>query len=99
VKPDASVRVASSFTCTVDGLDHLVSDDAAALGIAARQGTYSAMCGHRIYVAALASCAGPLCPCCAQVVHMLQALITVPPDPHGGRGRVRLRRLLGLHWR
>lgn len=37
VNPAGSACAASSFTCTVDGLDHLVSDDAAARGIAANK--------------------------------------------------------------
>ena len=95
MKPAGSACVTSSFTCTMDGLDHLVSDDAAMLGIAARQGTYTAMCGHLVYVAALVSSAGPLCPRCVELAQQVQA--TVPPDRNGGRGRARLGRLLGLH--
>jgi hypothetical protein len=93
VNPEGSSCGASSFTCTMDGLDHLVSDDAAALGIAARRGTYTAMCGHVVYVAALASCSGPLCPRCAQAIQQVQAPVTVPPGRHPGRGRARLGRL------
>ena len=96
MKPAGSACV-TSFTCTIDGLDHLVSDDAAMLGIAARRGTYTAMCGHLIYVAALVSSAGPLCPRCAQLAQQVQAPVTVPPDRNGGRRRARLGRLLGLH--
>ena len=85
-----------SFTCTVDGLDHLVSDDAAALGIGARQGTYTAMCGHLIYAAALASSTGPVCPHCTQAVQHLQSPITVQPH-HRRHRRARLGRLFGRH--
>jgi len=88
----------SSFTCTIDGLDHLVSDDAARLGIAARRGTYTAMCGHLVYVAALVSSAGPLCPRCVQLAQQVQVSVTVPPGRHGGRGRTLLGRLLGLYY-
>ncbi|HXT45893.1 MAG TPA: hypothetical protein VN748_17560 [Pseudonocardiaceae bacterium] len=97
VKPAGSACMTSSFTCTMDGFDHLVSDDAATLGIAARRGTYTAMCGHLVYVAALVSSAGPLCPRCAQLVQQVQAPVTVPPDRPGGRGRARLGRLFGLY--
>jgi hypothetical protein len=91
-----SANAASSFTCTVDGLDHLVSDDAAARGIAARQGTYTAMCGHVVYVAALVTCAGPLCPRCARLVQEVPPPVSVPLDQDPGRGRARLARLFGL---
>lgn len=57
---------ASSLTCTLDGLAHLVSDEAAAAGIVARQGTYTALCGHTVHAAALASSLGRPCPLCAQ---------------------------------
>jgi hypothetical protein len=56
----------SSFICTVDGLDHAVSDDAAASCLAARQGIYTAVCEHQVHVTALASSAGPSCPRCAR---------------------------------
>jgi hypothetical protein len=96
VKLDGSAGGASCFTCTLDGLDHLVSYDAATVGIAARRGTYTAMCGHLVYVAALASSAGPLCPRCAQLAQQIQTPVTVPFPRNGGRARARLRRLLGL---
>jgi hypothetical protein len=85
-----------SLTCTVDGLDHLVSADAAAQGIAARQGTYTAMCGHLIYVAALVSSAGPLCSRCAQSVTQVGAAVAGQPCRRGQRKRAGLRRLFGL---
>lgn len=57
---------ASSLTCTVDGLAHLVSDEAAAAGVVARRGTYTALCGHTVHAAALASSLGRPCPLCDQ---------------------------------
>lgn len=57
---------ASSLTCTVDGLAHLVSDEAAAAGVVARRGTYIALCGHTVHAAALASSLGRPCPLCDQ---------------------------------
>jgi hypothetical protein len=91
-----SAYAAASFTCTVDGLDHLVSDDAAARGIAARQGTYTAMCGHVVYVAALVTSAGPLCPRCARLAQEVPSPVSVPLDQDPGRGRARLARLFSL---
>ncbi|MBV8995379.1 MAG: hypothetical protein JO287_17160 [Pseudonocardiales bacterium] len=84
----------SSFTCTVDGLDHAVSDDAAASGLAAQQGIYTAVCGHRVHVTALASSAGPSCPRCAQLINEIQPP-TASPRHHRHRHRhTWLRRLL-----
>ena len=97
MKPAEATFMTSSFTCTIDGLDHLVSADAARLGIAARRGTYTAMCGHLVYVAALVSSAGPLCPRCVQLAQQVQVSVTVPPSRHGGRRRTLLGRLLGLY--
>ena len=95
---DGSTSGASSFTCTctMDGIDHLVSDDAATLGIAARRGTYTAMCGHLVYVAALTSSAGPLCSRCVHLTHQVQAPVAISHRRNDGRSRARLGQLLGL---
>jgi hypothetical protein len=71
VQPGGSTLGHLSFTCVVDGLSHLVSDDAAALGVAVRRGTYTALCGHLVYAAALVSSAGPLCRRCTHAAMML----------------------------
>lgn len=55
---------ASSLTCVVDGLAHLVSDEAAAAGVVARQGTYAALCGHTVHAAAMVSSLGRPCQLC-----------------------------------
>jgi hypothetical protein len=79
----------------MDGLDHAVSDDDAASGLAAGQGIYTALCGHQIHATALASSAGPSCPRCTQLTHEIQPSTT---NPHRHRQhhhqRARLRRLL-----
>src|SRR5205085_9388543 len=94
VKRRGSQLRTSSFTCTVDGLDHAVSDDATASGLAARQGIYTALCGHQVHVTALASSAGPPCPHCAQLVKDV-TLPTASPRRHRHRRRASwLRRLL-----
>lgn len=79
MQPGGSAWTGPSLTCTADGLDHLISADAAAQGIAARQGTYTAICGHLIYVAALVSSPGPLCPRCAQSVTQVGPPLTGQP--------------------
>lgn len=80
----------SSLTCTVDGLAHLVSDDAATAGIVARRGIYMALCGHTVHAAAMVSAIGRPCPRCALHVEALMA-----PQPRRVGGRARLRRLFG----
>jgi hypothetical protein len=84
----------SSFTCAVDGLDHAVSDDAAASGLAARQGIYTAVCGHQVHVSALASSAGPACPRCAQLINDVAPPTASPQRHRHRRRRTWLRRLL-----
>ena len=84
----------SSLTCTVDGQAHLVSDDAAAEGVTAGRGTYAALCGHVVRVAAMASSAGPQCPRCTLVADMVDPGSSAPPRRRHGR-RIGLRRLLG----
>lgn len=70
----------SSLTCTVDGLAHLVSDDAAAEGVIARRGTYAALCGHMVHVAALVSSTGRPCQLCNQQVQSGGAAARVEPQ-------------------
>lgn len=84
----------SSLTCTIDGLAHLVSDDAAAAGIAAGRGIYTALCGHPVHAAAMVSATGRPCPRCA--LHT-EAIGEPVGRRRGGGGRTRLRRLLGHH--
>lgn len=94
----------SPLTCTIDGLAHLVSDDAAAAGVAARRGTYAAVCGHTVHAAALVCSAGRPCPRCAVHFDAYCAAADAGPGARrtqrrrqGGRqgGRTRLQRLLG----
>lgn len=80
----------SSLTCTVDGLAHLVSDDAAAAGIAAGRGIYMALCGHTVHAAAMVSAIGRECPRCVLHVEAVRE-----PARRAGGGRARLRRLFG----
>jgi hypothetical protein len=95
---------ASSVTCTVDGLAHLVSDDAAVAGIAAGRGVYAALCGHLVHAAAMVSSLGRPCPRCAAsfTVTARHAELSVrsatgEPRRRIRSGRKRLRRLLGRH--
>ena len=80
---------ASSLTCVVDGLAHLVSDEAAAAGVVARQGTYTALCGHTVHAAAMASSLGRPCQLCD---HRAQSSVDLAKDEprrrrHGRYGR------------
>lgn len=88
------------LTCTIDGLAHLVSDDAAAAGVAAGRGTYAAVCGHMVHAAALVSSAGRPCRLCSLHFDAHQAAVDAGPGArraHRRRqgGRTRLQRLLG----
>lgn len=88
---------ASSLTCTIDGLAHLVSDDAAAEGVAAGRGVYIALCGHPVHAAAMASAAGRPCPRCDQQAGEDGQFFL--PEPRRRRSeRSWLRRLLEQHW-
>ncbi|MGH3912221.1 MAG: hypothetical protein ACRDTC_02235 [Pseudonocardiaceae bacterium] len=68
----------------------MVSDDAAAAGIAARQGIYMALCGHTVHAAAMVSAIGRPCPRCASQVEAI-----IEPRRRRGGGRTRFRRLFG----
>lgn len=90
----------SPLTCTIDGLAHLVSDDAAAAGVAAGRGTYAALCGHKIHAAALVSAAGRPCTRCASHFGVLRAAMDTMPGTRRPRRahravRTRLQRLFG----
>jgi hypothetical protein len=93
VQPGESTRGYLSFTCTVDTLNHFVSDDAAALGLTAGRGTYRALCGHLVYAAALASSSGPLCPGCIQTVLTVAPPVTINHGRHRDHRHPRLGRL------
>lgn len=84
-------RRASSLTCTIDGFDHLVSDDAAVVGITIGRGIHPALCGHQIYVAALVSPPGPICPSCVQFTKDCEArgAAAARNQRHGLRARLR----------
>lgn len=82
-----------SFTCTIDRLNHFVSDNAAAIGLTAGRGTYSALCGHLVYAAALASSSGPPCPGCIQTVLNVAPPVTIKHGRHRDHRHSRLGRL------
>lgn len=86
-----------SFTCTIDGLDHFVSDAGPAAGTTGdRSGFYSALCGHLIQVGALVSPPGPSCSRCTQLIGQIRVTSGVPTDRRARGGR--LRRLLNDLW-
>jgi hypothetical protein len=93
VHPGDSTHGYLSFTCTVDKLNHFVSDDAAVLGLAAGRGTYGALCGHLIYTAALASSSGSLCPGCIQTVLNIAPPVTIKHGRQRNHRHSRLGRL------
>lgn len=81
------------FTCAVDGLAHVVSDEAAAAGIASRSGTYIALCGHTVHATALVCDTGRPCPRCTLQLESRTTGIT--QQARSMRWQLRLRRLLG----
>lgn len=92
----------SSVTCTVDGLAHLVSDDAAEAGIVTRRGTYGALCGHIVRSVAMVSVAGQPCRRCSLRFDTLRVVVSgqlATRRPSRGRHarRNRLQRLLDHH--
>ncbi|MGH3930764.1 MAG: hypothetical protein ACRDTF_12385, partial [Pseudonocardiaceae bacterium] len=59
----------TTMTCTVDGRDHLVSDQATTAGLMAGHGHYVAICGHRVVAAPLVTPPGPTCFDCETALH------------------------------
>jgi hypothetical protein len=93
MRPQGRTFQALSFTCTLDGLDHSVSEDGLATKTMGKPGAHTALCGHLIQAVALVSPPGPVCPRCRQRVTELRATSnsTRPlPQPRDAR----LRRLL-----
>ena len=64
----AGISTTTSMTCAADGLAHLLTDDAHTAGLAAGNGLYRALCGHRVAAAPLICPPGPSCPRCATYV-------------------------------
>ena len=73
------------MTCAVDGLAHLVSDDALAAGLTASRGFYAARCGHQVAAAPLISPPGPRCPRC--VLPASRGAVGAPRHRRSGRWR------------
>ncbi|MGH3921323.1 MAG: hypothetical protein ACRDTT_00300 [Pseudonocardiaceae bacterium] len=68
--PRSSVRP-TTLTSTVDGRDHLISEQATAAGLAAGRGAYHAMCGRRVLAALLVVAPGPTCLDCETALHRI----------------------------
>ncbi|MGH3904114.1 MAG: hypothetical protein ACRDTE_07995 [Pseudonocardiaceae bacterium] len=66
-----------AVTSTVDGRDHLISDQATAAGLVAGDGRYRAMCGHRVVAAPLVVPPGPTCLDCETALHRVTTGSTV----------------------
>ncbi len=90
VKPVGRVAATATahavlITCAVDGLAHLVSDDALAAGLTASRGFYVARCGHQVAAAPLISPPGPRCPRC--VLPASRGAVGAPRHRQSGRWR------------
>ncbi|HEY2764206.1 MAG TPA: hypothetical protein VGJ13_09380 [Pseudonocardiaceae bacterium] len=66
-----------TVTSTVDGRDHLISDQVTASGLVAGQGRYSAMCGRLVLAAPLVIPPGPTCLDCETALHRITIAATV----------------------
>lgn len=49
------------MTCIADGRDHLINDEATAVGLSAGYGEYAAACGHVVLAAPMVNPPGPSC--------------------------------------
>jgi hypothetical protein len=56
------------FTCGLESIDHAISEDDIAAGIAAGAGRYAALCGATVCVASMTCPPGRRCPSCEDAV-------------------------------
>ncbi|MGH3932411.1 MAG: hypothetical protein ACRDTF_20825 [Pseudonocardiaceae bacterium] len=75
----------TTMTCTVDGRDHFVSNQAMEAGLEAGHGQYTAICGHLAVAAALVVPPGPMCRDCEAALHRST---TASATSHRRRGLV-----------
>lgn len=57
------------LTCGLDGRAHLATVSSVEVAIADGRGVFTALCGHRIHAAALATPPGPACADCHRHPH------------------------------
>jgi hypothetical protein len=69
------------FTCGFESIDHAISEDDIAIGIAAGSGRYTALCGATVCVASMTCPPGRRCPSCEAVVLGVEHN---PPSPDTG---------------
>lgn len=62
--PVATSRALTEMTCVADGRSHRLTDAAFEDGLRARLGRFTAVCGHSVLAAALATRPGRPCPEC-----------------------------------
>lgn len=81
------------FTCGFEHIDHAIKDDDMAIGISARAGRYTALCGATVNVASLICPPGRRCPSCEdaalQVARDTPARLPAFPTQADSRGRQR----------
>jgi len=70
-----------SMTCAADGLDHLVTAEAMAVGQVARTGVYGALCGAQVLSTSMMTPPGKRCRDC-------RAIFTATPSPPSQRSDV-----------
>ncbi|MGH3929111.1 MAG: hypothetical protein ACRDTF_03950 [Pseudonocardiaceae bacterium] len=83
----------TTMTCSADGRDHLVSDQATQTGLVAGQGHFLAICGHLVIAAALVVPPGPTCLDCETALHRTTTHSTISHHRRGLLARLLRRRL------
>lgn len=74
------------FTCGFESIDHAISEDDIATGIAAGSGRYAALCGETVCVASMTCPPGRRCPSCEATV--LSAERNLPSQNTGFISRI-----------
>lgn len=81
------------YRCVADDLDHAVTDEAFAHGVALHEGRYHALCGHEVFIDSCLVPPGRPCVACFALIRLRNR----PADPTPARHREpsRWRRLFG----
>lgn len=82
----------TTMTSTLDGRDHLLSQQATTAGLAAGHGEYTALCGRRVVAAALVTPPGPTCLDCETALHRATTTSTTSHRRSGWVARLLHRR-------
>ncbi|GAB3150176.1 hypothetical protein GCM10027258_47860 [Amycolatopsis stemonae] len=81
------------YRCVADDLDHAVTDEAFAHGVALHEGRYQALCGHEVFIDSCLVPPGRPCVACLALIRVRNR--PANPTPARRREPSRLRRLFG----